>query len=111
MATLRGSTLRKWRDEAEMNLSRAATYVSDMIGYEVSSEYIRRMETDQKNPEDWDPIVVLARAHIYKRKEKDLPPEFIARVERIRQILAGRMPGPESERLGPAPRRRTRRAS
>ncbi len=108
MTTLRGNTLRRWRDEADMGLDRAAVYTSDMLGYEVSSEYIRRMETEAKGPDDWDPIVVLTLAHVYRRKEKDLTPELIKKVERIRAIIDGGMSRPEPPTQRPAPRRRTR---
>jgi hypothetical protein len=86
---LNGNTIRQWREDADMGLNRAAVYVSDMMGYEISSEYIRRMETEAKIVDDWDPVVVLALAAVYRRKAKDLPAVLINRVERIRRIIDG----------------------
>jgi hypothetical protein len=70
-----------------MGLDRAAVYVSDLTSHDVSSEYIRRMETEAKPVSEWDPIIILAMAHIYHRRVKELPPQLAERVKKMRRLL------------------------
>lgn len=83
-ATETGRLLREWR--GEMRLERASVYVSDLLGYEVSREKVRRYETTTPE-EDMDPSVVSALVTVYGRRYGELPPYMADRVERIKELF------------------------
>lgn len=81
-----GPLLRRWREDAGMKLDRAAVYASDLLGSDISSELVRRYETD-KPERQMQPVIVAALLTVYGRRESDLPEPMRSRVGKTRGLL------------------------
>src|SRR5437764_1383127 len=71
-----------------MKLDRAAVYVSDLLGREVSRETIRRYEVEKEAPRTIDPVLVAALARVYGHDPSELPPEIVAGLERLAAVVS-----------------------
>lgn len=78
--------LREWR--GEMKLDRAAVYLSDILGREVSRETIRRYEVEAEAPKTLDPILLAGLARVYQRDPSDLPPLVVAELRKLASVVA-----------------------
>jgi hypothetical protein len=70
-----------------MKLDRASIYASDLLGEDISSEAIRRMETGFTPPDKMKPLVLVALCRVYDKQVSDLPEVLQARVEHARDLL------------------------
>lgn len=78
--------LRSWR--GDMKLDRAAVYLSDEIGREVSRETIRRYEVQSEAPKHLDPMLLAGLARIYGHDPADLPPAVVAELRKLASVVA-----------------------
>lgn len=78
--------LREWR--GDMKLDRAAVYLSDVLGREVSRETIRRYEVEAEAPKTLDPVVLAGLAKVYKRDPSDLPPAVVEELRKLASVIA-----------------------
>lgn len=85
-ATLTGALLRQWREEAGMNLDRAAVYAEDKSGRTISSEKVRKYETEKPEAE-MDPQILAGLIATYGKKASDLPPHMAEKVGQLRELL------------------------
>lgn len=77
--------LRSWR--GEMKLDRAAVYLSDLLGREVSRETIRRYEVQSEAPKHLDPMLLAGLARIYGHEPSDLPPAVVNNLQRLAVVI------------------------
>ncbi|MCA1571951.1 MAG: hypothetical protein LC798_16895 [Chloroflexi bacterium] len=84
--------LREWR--GEMKLDRAAVYLSDLLGREVSRETIRRYEVAAEAPRTLDPVVLAGLARVYSRDPSDLPPPVVEELRKLASVVAT---GPDAD--------------
>lgn len=82
-----GEVLRRWR--GSMKLDRAAIYASDRLGFDISSETVRRYET-QYPVDKMDAQVLVALAEVYDKPLTDLPEAARERINRARDLLNAR---------------------
>lgn len=78
--------LREWR--GDMKLDRAAVYLSDLLGREVSRETIRRYEVESEAPRTLDPVVLAGLARVYDRDPSDLPPPYVQELRKLASVVA-----------------------
>jgi hypothetical protein len=90
-----GQLLREWRDAAGMKLDRAAVYVSDRTGVEISSEKLRRYETGWPESK-MDPAVLLGLLGLYGKNLGELPVVSRERAHRLQQLASATIDSPPS---------------
>lgn len=78
--------LRSWR--GDMKLDRAAVYLSDVLGREISRETIRRYEVQSEAPKHLDPMLLAGLARIYGHDPSDLPPAVVDDLQRLASVIA-----------------------
>jgi hypothetical protein len=78
--------LRQWR--GDMKLDRAAVYLSDILGREVSRETIRRYEVAGEAPKSLDPVVLAGLARVYGHDPSDLPPAVVKELEKLASVVS-----------------------
>lgn len=78
-------TLRSWR--GPMKLDRAAVYLSDVLGREVSRETIRRYEVQDEAPKQLDPLLLAGLARVYGRSLSELPASVVVQLRRLALVL------------------------
>ena len=71
-----------------MKLDRAAVYLSDEIGREVSRETIRRYEVQSEAPKHLDPMLLAGLARIYGHDPADLPPAVVEELRKLASVVA-----------------------
>lgn len=80
--------LREWREDAGLNLDRAALLAEGELESPVSREMVRRYEVDNNLTEqDLEPGLLAALLTVYGKSASDLPKEVAERVKRHRDLL------------------------
>jgi hypothetical protein len=71
-----------------MKLDRAAVYVSDLLGREVSRETIRRYEVAGEAPKTLDPVLLAGLARVYDHDPSELPPAVVRDLRKLASVVA-----------------------